>query len=296
MKQIIAVIIPTHNRKACLRTLLECLRLQKEGEYSLLPVVVADGCTDGTLEMIRAEFPETKIIEGDGNWWYTRCINEGIRFAEHTDASFVLTVNDDIRFNEDYIHQLLSVYEKEGPDCLVGSVSYTMNKPYRITFSGISKIIRWRLKEVNYIPKFSVADPYTLTGYKPSMNLSGRGILIPMPVFKKTGYYDGLLVQYASDTDFSYRACKNGIKVLVSYDARVFENEQLTSKDALYNKPGFFVFIGSFFSNYSANSLQKTMRFYRKHGYPLLLPFYFCFVIFSSVWVFFNKYRSLPAA
>jgi len=293
MKQIIAVIIPTHNREACLRTLLECLQLQKGGEYSLLPVVVADGCTDGTLEMIRAEFPETKIIEGDGNWWYTRCINEGIRFAEHTDASFVLTVNDDIRFNEDYIHQLLSVYEKEGPDCLVGSVSYTMNKPYRITFSGISKIIRWRLKEVNYIPKFSVADPYALTGYKPSMNLSGRGILIPIPVIKKIGYYDSKLVQYGSDTDFSYRATKSGIKVFLSYDAKVFEDEKLTSIGANFNNPSMFEYLRSLFAQKSINSIPKTLYYYSKHGYGILIPIY-CLIIMAGAFNdHFIKYRKL---
>ena len=55
----IAAVIPTFNRAASLKNILHCLEQQAFGDYrvSLLPIVVVDGSTDGTLDMLALEFP-----------------------------------------------------------------------------------------------------------------------------------------------------------------------------------------------------------------------------------------------
>jgi len=287
----ISVIIPTFNRKQCLKTVLNCLAKQVKGDYKLKIIVVVDGSSDGTIELLNSEFPEIEVILGNGQWWYTRCINEGIKRGLQLEADYILTLNDDVVFDENYISTLLKAAANSVKEAIVGSVSYTMSSPHRITFSGIKEVIRWRLKEINYVRKFSIVDPNSLTGVKPSVNLSGRGMLIDSNIFKDIGMFDENLVQYGSDTDFSYRTFKKGYNVMISFDGRIFENEKLTSVGATYNKPSVLEYYKAFFNKHSSVSIYKSLYFYKKHGYIILLPLYTFLIFLGSIYSLKFKYN-----
>ncbi len=151
-----------------------------------------------------------------------------------------------------------------GPESVIGSISLSSTAPRLITFSGVSRI-SFSLKEFNYIAKFSPVDPATLGGLRPSVVLSGRGILYPMEIFDRFGLYDERLVQYGSETDFTYTASRNGVPVMISYNARVYENIQLTSAGAVYNNPSVAALIKSFRNKHSINSWHKIRYYSVKH-------------------------------
>lgn len=261
----IGAIIPTFNRAASLKTILACLKQQT---LSVIPIVVVDGSTDGTLEMLAADFPSAIVVRGDGNWWYTRSINEGIKKARQLNCTHILTLNDDLTFQPDYVATIVNDHETAGPDSVIGSISLTSASPRLITFSGVSRITR-ALKEYNYLPKFSPVDENSLFGVRPSMVLSGRGILYPVSIFDRFGLYDERLVQYSSETDFTYSAARTGIPVMISYNARVYENVRLTSAGAVYNNPSLPALLRSFRNKYSINSWYKTRYYAIKHRGPL---------------------------
>jgi GT2 family glycosyltransferase len=261
----IGAVIPTFNRAGSLRAILACLQHQSyTTPITVTPIVVVDGSTDGTLEMLATEFPAAAIVHGDGNWWYTRSINEGIRKARQLSCSHILTLNDDLTFNSNYIDTIVADHLASGPDSVIGSVSLSATTPRLITFSGVSKVTR-SLKEHHYLPKFSPVDENTLSGVRPSIVLSGRGILYPIPIFDRFGLYDEHLVQYSSETDFTYTASANGIPVMISYNARVYENVRLTSEGAIYNNPSLRALLRSFRNKYSINSWYKTRYYAIKH-------------------------------
>jgi GT2 family glycosyltransferase len=262
----IGAIIPTFNRVASLQRILTCLQQQqfRSRHVRLTPIVVVDGSTDGTLEMIANEFPTTAVVNGDGNWWYTRSINEGIKRARLLDCNLILTLNDDITFAPDYVDTLVSDYFATGPGSIIGSVSLSAGEPRLITFAGVSRV-NLVLKEFNYLPKFSPLPETTLSGLKPSAVLSGRGILYPMEIFDRFGLYDEQLIQYSSETDFTYNASRNGVPVMISYNAKVYENIKLTSAGAVYNNPSVNALIKSFRNKYSINSIRKIRYYSIKH-------------------------------
>lgn len=270
----IGAVIPTFNRVNSLRTILACLQEQSCNRPSvqapgnpaitLIPIVVVDGSTDGTLGMLAEQFPSAVIVQGDGNWWYTRSINEGIKKGRELNCNYVLTLNDDLTFASDYLNTIVADHIVSGPNSVIGSVSLSASLPRLITFSGVSKITG-SLKEHNYIPKFSPVDESALAGVRPSIVLSGRGILFPMHVFDRFGLYDERLVQYSSETDFTYNASRNGIPVMISWNAKVYENVRLTSAGAVYNNPSLSALIRSFRNRYSINSWYKTRYYSTKH-------------------------------
>lgn len=266
----IGAIIPTFNRVNSLRKILACLEAQHPGAHmvTVLPIVVVDGSTDGTLEMLAAEFPAATIVHGNGSWWYTRSINEGIKKSRDLGCNYILTLNDDLTFDADYIDSIVDDQLSTGPDAIIGSVSLSAAMPRVVTFSGVSKVTRI-LKEFNYLPKFSPILEESLGGTRPSVVLSGRGILYPAHLFDRFGLYDERLVQYSSETDFTYTASCHGIPVLISYNARVYENVQLTSAGAVYNNPSLRALLRSFRNKYSINSWWKTRYYAIKHRGPV---------------------------
>src|ERR1700722_11192076 len=261
----IGAIIPTFNRMASLRAILTCIQAQSYTHpITLIPIVVVDGSTDGTLEMMADQFPTASIVQGDGNWWYTHSINEGIKKARELNCNFVLTLNDDLTFNDSYINTIFTDHLAAGPDSVIGSISLSATTPRLITFSGVPNVTR-TLKEYNYLPKFSPVAEENLSGVKPSLVLSGRGILYPISIFDRFGLYDDKLVQYSSETDFTYTASANGVPVIISFNARVYENVRLTSAGAVYNNPSLRALFRSFRNKYSINSWHKTRYFATKH-------------------------------
>lgn len=264
----IGAIIPTFNRVKSLRTILECLKNQSyKYPITLIPIAVVDGSTDGTLEMLAAGFPAAVVVHGDGNWWYTRSINEGIKKARQLNCNYILTLNDDLTFPDNYVNTLVADHLAAGPDSIMGSISLSAATPRLITFSGVSKVTR-TLKEYNYLPKFSPVDEEKLSGIMPSIVLSGRGILYPAAIFDRFGLYDERLVQYSSETDFTFIASRNGVPVMISYNARVYENVRLTSAGAVYNNPSLRSLLHSFRNKYSINSWYKTRYYAMKHRGP----------------------------
>ena len=291
----ITVVIPTYNRKEYLRQLLCQLHNQKINVATIEVVVVVDGSTDGTLEMLKEEFSNVHIVIGNGQWWFTKSLNVGIKYALKFSPDFILTMNDDGTIKSDFLKYLVSAHEKKGRDSLIGAITITKDKPPKITFSGVKKIDKILLRRIVYIEHCQDVSKIDLTGIYFSKTLMTRGLLIPVRVFDEIGFFDQNFPQYGSDEDFTLRANNQGFKCYISWDAVVYDNNLLTSIGTPSNKPTMTDFIESIFYKYSVNYIPKTMKFYLKHGYPILLPIYFFIRILGLLNAFFFKYNTNTA-
>lgn len=252
----ISVVIPTYNRKKYLKNLLlDLYSCVLPVDYELKIIVVVDGSTDGSIEMLTSEFPEVNIIEGDGNWWYTKCMNEGFKKAIELGSDFVLTMNDDTQVKEDYITKIIDSYEMVVPGSIVGSVSFTIEKPCRILSSGSYYKSRILGLTKSYYPTLHQIEPSELKGnIKESVLLPGRGMLIPIDTLKKLNLFEEKFKQYHSDSDFCIRAKHNNIKVYVSYSAHIFVHYKQTGKGTSFLKEPLL--------KYLKNYCDKTSRLY----------------------------------
>ena len=114
----LAVVIPTHNRRA---TLLRCLHSVHHGASAASAVyVVDDGCQDGTADAVRSEYPAVDLIVGDGSLWWSGAMNLGARTAIRDGAKWILVLNDDTEIAPDAVTHLIRRSEAN-PDAIVGS-------------------------------------------------------------------------------------------------------------------------------------------------------------------------------
>lgn len=72
----VSVSIVSYNTRDLLRVCLQSLRARgEEGEACLEIIVVDNGSQDDSVEMVREEFPEVRVIHGQGNIGYGRANN-----------------------------------------------------------------------------------------------------------------------------------------------------------------------------------------------------------------------------
>ena len=215
------IIIPVHNRKQYTRNCL--LSLKKQTFKSFVLIVVDDGSTDGTSEMIEQEFPEVVLLHGDGNLWWTRATNLGVEYAltQADQDDYILTLNDDTMVRPTYLQALLDS-ALNLPNSLIGSISISSIDESTVVDAGVR--INWLTAKFNRLKRYiRYEDIINSEKLLHSVDvLPGRGTLISTEVFRDIGLYDfEHLPHYGADYEFSRRANKNGYELYINYNAVV---------------------------------------------------------------------------
>ena len=216
------VCIAVFNRLQYTRKCLELLLSQTYG--NIRPVVVDDGSSDGTSAMIAAEHPEAVLLRGDGSLYWTGAMHLGAaHIMAHGGADdYLLLLNDDLTFAPDLIEKLIGK-SKLHPRSLIQAVESCSDDPDLIWQGGV-RMNWWTAKHrrLNHHRRRSEFP----SGYcEQSDYLTGRGVLVPIEVFRRVGNYDASYKQYG-DPEFSRRAAKNGYRLIVSYDELVLSYEK----------------------------------------------------------------------
>lgn len=258
------VITPVYNRKQLTNRFLACL--QKQTYKDIETVIIDDGSTDGTSEMIHDLYPDVTVIQGTGDLWWTGATNEGLLYVigKASDDDYVLIINDDLEFETDYIERLVTFADKN-PKTLVGSVVVDIAKPDRIWDGG--RMTNWFtakdriLNTGNSLAEFGPDASYEVS------QLTGRGMLAPVPVFKEAGLYDAVRFKHRGDTELPVRASLMGYKQVVFYGAivksHVDNTYEFDIKDEYHLSDArryFFDFRSSFWLKFRFYFALKTAR------------------------------------
>ena len=273
----ISVVIPVHNRKEYTRQCLACLIEQTYRQYQI--IVVDDGSTDGTGEMIHEGFPDVVVLKGDGNLWWAEATNVGIRYAQANQdtrqENFVLTLNDDTRIEKNYLQTMLTAYQRHKP-CLIGSVSVDSENPDKLEYAGTSmELYTASGRHLSEDYQNSYQELIRQKKYIESHSLPGRGTLIPISLFDKIGLFDSKrYAHYMADIEFSLRARKAGYRLIVNADSVVHEYVAATGIQ-VEKGVSFRQFINGFTSIKSPTNLTVRYNFAIAHSKTKLLYFLF---------------------
>lgn len=229
----IFIILPVHNRKELTRECLKSLTEQDRNFFKI--VVVDDGSSDGTSAMVQKEFPETVLLQGDGNLWWAGSINKGIKHVlqDCQPGDYILTLNDDLVVRPNYLSSLVQAAENN-PNSIVGSLESTIDNPGIIKSGGIT--CNWVTAKEKVLNIGEQIGEFPDTFTQEVSILTGRGTLFPAKVFQEVGFFDDQNIIQCADTELPIRAnFKFGYRLIVCYGAIVFsfigKNENINSKD-----------------------------------------------------------------
>lgn len=209
MKQAnLAVIMTCHNRR---NTTLACLRALYQQKNPCDVYLTDDGSSDGTAEAIKAEYPEVKILQGNGNLFWVGGMHLAFGEAIKNQYDYYLWLNDDTFLETNAVSKLLRIHQnliEQGyiDSIVVGSTKDPMTG--KATYGGAVKSKKW------YSNKFEFVEPSSVLQKCDAMY--GNCVLIPKTVVAKVGNIDTTFVHSLGDLDYALRAGKLGCQIWVA--------------------------------------------------------------------------------
>jgi GT2 family glycosyltransferase len=211
---LVSIVIPVYNRKAITLNCLKQLKSVALDGFSTKVIVVDDGSTDGTCDAIRKQYPNTVLLHGNGSLWWAGAVNLGVRYALEAESDYILTLNDDTYFGNDFIKELLLV-ANDHPNAIIGSITAYRNSTEDLRLCQAGIFLSPYFKNITH--KIFYKDELGKSKVIFTDGLSGRSLLIASNIFKEIGFFDENLFPHgSSDYEFTLRAQKKGFKSLIA--------------------------------------------------------------------------------
>lgn len=206
----IAVLMACHNRRAKTVECLERLAISAKrsgADYQLF--LFDDGSTDGTAEAVRSLEPDAVILHGDGSYFWNRSMHQAFEAAMRVGFPAYVWLNDDTMLQADAFMLLLSARNFAAPDdaIVVGAISDP--EGVHTTYGGL------RAVEPRFRPFLArLQEP---SGHPQDVDvMNGNVVLIPDSIARKLGNLDPVFEHGMGDIDYSKRARKKGIRILLT--------------------------------------------------------------------------------
>lgn len=233
----VVISILNWNGRAILR---ECLdSLFAVTDYEAFDVVVVDnGSEDGSVDMVREQFPEVELIENDTNRGFSKGNNQVFEVALDRDGDYVLMLNNDTVITDpEWLGTLVDIAESD-PD--LGVVGPTVREPDgSVHYAGrhfpLSEHLFGELTERYAYNRHQRSDPPE--GYEYVDDVVGAAYLIDAAVIETIGGLDeAYSPAYGEESDYSCRAWNAGFRVAHTDAAEVrhSRNESSAQLDPLY--------------------------------------------------------------
>jgi GT2 family glycosyltransferase len=225
---------------------------------------------EGTAEggALAGEFPGLDVIRTGKPAWWTGAIVLGIVRARALGEEAVLFFNQDVTCAPDYFARLLAAVEKN-PGAVVGSAILYAQEPSRVWSAGGA--VEWWGRGIRVLRHGAPVSSLPTEPFKVDW-LFGMGTYVPIEIFDRIGLPDAARFPMSwGDLDFSLRAKRAGIPVLVAPDARLFH--QVGDYDArVAGAPTVRQYAGWMADDKHNLSLSAHAEIWRRHGPRILWP------------------------
>ncbi len=262
----LGIVIVNWNTKELLRRCLQTV-LASTGDFTFKVVLVDNASTDGSADMVRAEFPTVEVIASPTNGGFSYGNNLGLKAFGYrgkgdVDADaprYALLLNPDTEVPSTSLYDMVKFMDSRpeigvaGPKLVLedGSLDVACRRSFPTPmvsfyrFSGLSKLFP-------HNPRFG---RYNMTFVDPDVELEvdsvvGAYMQVRREAIRDAGLLDELFFMYGEDLDWAYRIKEAGWKVFYHPQVMVKHIKRASSRRS---KKAQFEF-------------QRAMLiFYRKH-------------------------------
>jgi GT2 family glycosyltransferase len=191
--------------RKCLRSLADaCARLEHE------VIVVDNGSSDGSPEMVEAEFPEVRLIRNAHNAGFAAANNQGLAIAR---GRYLALVNSDVELFPDTMERLIAFMEAHPDVGLLGPKVLNADRTIQPSCRTFPSLRSWLFRTLaldTAFPRSRLFGEHFMTHWSRDEVrdvdvLSGCFWLIRRSAYEQVGGLDTRFFMYAEDMDLCRR-------------------------------------------------------------------------------------------
>lgn len=234
------IIIVNYNTKQLLKNCLQSI-LNRNWQYQYEIWVVDNGSEDGSLEIIKKDFPKVHLINAGTNLGFAAGNNLGLKKVK---ADLYILLNSDTEVGQGSLDSLVDFMQRSQYG--LGSCSLHFKdgnfQPNAGDNMGLSAIFFW-LSGLDDLLPFKEVLPSLHRKYRSYYQgerevgwVSGSVMAIKKEVIKKIGLLDEKIFMYGEDIEFCLRAKRAGFKIGWTEDANIMHIGGGSTKDSKFKQ------------------------------------------------------------
>lgn len=215
---LITVVVVTLNNSTLLRN---CLRSLYTQDYEAVEIVVVDNGSDEDVRgMLRAEFPEVRMVRLDKNYGFAGGNNRGIETAQ---GKYIALINNDAVAAPQWISSLVATAESDPEIGAAASIIIDGNQPEVLDSCGVGIALDGMSRQaMRSMPVPQLTQPREI------LLFSGCACLLRMEALNEVGLFDEDFFAYCEDTDIGLRLRRTGWKIVAAPGAYVHHYYSMT--------------------------------------------------------------------
>ncbi|MBI4316995.1 MAG: glycosyltransferase family 2 protein [Chloroflexi bacterium] len=249
----------------------ECVESVMRSHYLNHRIVVVDnGSRDGSVQRLRRQFPEVRVLETGANLGFAAGMNVAITFAMEHGADDVLILNNDATVDPHLLGQLVEVTRARPKLGIVGPTVLFYDDRERVWYGGGRR--HWYWPAIVSLP--AKPPECGVDTVIPVDVVSGCGMLVTRAVFEAVGLLDTRFFMYYEDSDFCLRAKENGYDIGYVPLARMWHKVSASTSDDVASR--------------TYLRARSKAIFYKRYARGLAAVTAWAFIISSAVWTAFR--------
>jgi len=184
-------------------------------------VVIDNGSSDGSLEMVQENYLNVKCIALDNNYGFSGGYNRCFMQLKDDLSRFIMLLNNDTVVDSDILNSFNQAREKFGDNHIYGGTIFYLDNPKIIWYAGGKVNLKWGCISHRGIRK---QDSSEFSNPMQTDYITGCCIFTSKKVINQLNGFDKQFNMYGEDVDLCLRAKKVGIRCFYWPQAKLWHH------------------------------------------------------------------------